>query len=845
MNISLNEANWMLRGWNKNQWTYLRTMETGSVTIPAIPAIPAAVPGGVHADLMKAGYIQDFHYGVKTMEMEWVENREWSYETTFDMPQGDEEGSYHKYILCFDGLDYSGCVLLNKERILDFEGTHLAWQVDITDRLQPKDNALKVVFFTPPDVDGQTGYTSKLKTLKPRFNYLWDWCPRVVNVGIWQDVYLHCYKNGGILDFYPRTSVEEDAGMQSGRLDVSLEMDICIPGDYQMEVIVSKDGEKVAQEMFAASFGSVRKATMTGTMVIPDPALWWPNNMGDQPLYDVSVRVLKEGEVCDAACKRVGFRKMEYRRNPGAPEESLPYTIVVNGKPLFIQGINWVPLSPLYGTVTEADYRKALTSFKAMNINLVRIWGGAILEKEAFFRVCDELGILVWQEFPQSSSGLDNTPCEEADFIEELCRVAEHDIRLRRHHPSMAVWCGGNELMWHNYVPVDLRSHNIYALYQVVQAHHPECLFLPASASGYAFNFNPAFVGQGKNWDVHGPWDYQGAEQHYRHYNMDDSLICTETGCPAPARLENLVKYSEGVPLWPPDESNRFWTHRGSWWIRRGQMEDLFGDFQEDIALFVKAYRYVQAEGLAYAVEATRRRAPRTSGMIIWMGNEPFPNACNTSLLEFDGAAKPAYYRVQDAFSPLHPSARYDKIACKSGETFEAALFLSSDKPVKHVRLTYTVRDLYGRTIQAGTKEDMSDMDTLPVSFVPEQYAGGVVFLDLLAEDEWNRMGKASYIFTVDGEKPMAPLIHLPEATIRLTKTEKGCRLENTGDIAAAGIYVLAKDADGVVMNLSPNYVTLFPHTVCEMTVMGGGEAAVIQAEALNMQDIILETKQV
>lgn len=802
MRYSLNDCDWILRGWNKNQWTYMRIMETGTQMIPPISPIKASVPGSIHEDLLRAGLIADYNYGLNTLNMEWIENREWSYETKFTI----ESGNYDKYILCFDGLDYSGCVLLNNNRILDFEGTHISWEVDVTRFLNNSaENILKVIIFCPPEVDGQTGYTKNVQKLKPRFNYVWDWCPRMINAGIWKDVYLKAFNNARITDFYPKAIVDESGEM----IDIRIEVETTRKGEYILEAKASYKGATVAENSIKKNLSCSANQAINLLVHVEQANLWYPNNFGDQPLYQVDVVIKYDDCICDSVIKMVGFRQVEYIKNEDSSDDSLPYTVVVNGTPVFLRGVNWVPIKPFYGAVTRNDYIKFLTCFKEMNINIIRVWGGAILEKTDFYELCDQMGLMVWQEFPQSSSGIDNSTCEQSEYIKELSKVAIQFVKRRRHHACHIIWCGGNELMWHDYVPIDLRSDNLNSLFKIVNDLDKEKLFLPASPSGHTFNFNEHFIGLGKNHDVHGPWDYLGPLEHYRMCNIDDSLIHTEAGCPAPPRMETLNKYADR-DLWPPDTTNAFWTHRGAWWIKLDKMTEWFGDFNKDIEKYVKAFRFVQYESLGYSSESVRRKSPHKSGFIVWMGNEPFPNACNTSVIEYDSAAKPSYYKLKDAFSTSHLSLEYSKEMYMKGEEFKAQVYFSSDISADNSNVYVEVFDIYGNKIL--TKQlcasfigEIGDID-----FTVSEYKDNVIFVRLSSDN--CKITPSEYIFTINSAFPLKPIIEMTTAIISISENDGVYILKNISNTVAARVFVLGKDKDDNPVNPKNNYSIIKPN---------------------------------
>lgn len=238
--------------------------------------------------------------------------------------------------------------------------------------------------------------------------------------------------------------------------------------------------------------------------------------------------------------------------------------------------------------------------------------------------------------------------------------------------------------MWEGGVPVDERHPNIAMLQRLVAKLDPGRRFLPASASGPSFVADASRFGQGLHHDVHGPWQYLGERSHYSFFNSDDALFRSETGTPGTSRSATIHKWADGLPVWPPTRDNPYWVHRGAWWIQWEQLGAMFGlqdtDAEADVLdAYCRASRYMQAESLRYAAEATRRREAETSGFIVWMGNEPFPNNANTSVIEYDGMPKPAYYALQKAYAGFLLSARYDRLEYSEGDTFESGIYIHNE----------------------------------------------------------------------------------------------------------------------------------------------------------------------
>lgn len=813
MVLSLNGSDWTLSGWMKHQWLFDRPMESTGLSQPVVPRIPATVPGSVQTDLRRADFIQDWNQDLNFFHLEWTEHREWVYEKRFS---ADALKGMTRYLLTFEGLDFSGYAFLNGTEILHFDQMHLPYEVDVTDHLLfDEENVLRVVFLQTPEVDGQVGYTSRTTTLKSRFNYGWDWMPRLVNIGIFGDVSLRGVDTAYVTDLYPEASAEGNTGALTVTSAITGYQDTSITVEYTLtynQAVCYSETQQIELKQ-----GTENTAVLHATL--PDICLWNPNGFGEQPLYTLTVSLLNGDRVVDRCEKQIGFKKTEYVLPEGAGAHHYPYSLKINDSWIPIRGVNWVPISPFYGSVTEEDYRYYLERFRAMNVSLIRVWGGALLESETFYRLCDEMGFLVWQEFPQSSSGIDNSPCEDPDFIELLVKVAKVYVTRRRSHTSLVIWCAGNELYDSEYHPKTEASPNIGALKQVVAELDPNRLYLPGSPSGDSAGWSPDKKGTGQCGDTHGPWQYLGPQAHYCQFNEDDSLLHSEIGAPACPRLETLQKYCS-TSLWPPSSSNHFWRTRGSWWLCDEQMDSLFGKFdgvQKGITEYVKGFQYTQAEAIRYAASAIRKAGAKKAGTIVWMANEPFPNSANTSILEFDGCPKPVYYKLKNVFAKVFLGLSYGTAALQSDQEATVTLFGCSDQPIVAKNIAVSAYDFSGKLLE---RYDIADTElgvTTDLATLRLPKAKPMILVRITADIGYDFCEE--YVFTVDGETPFGALLDSEKTYIVVErKGPKEFSLTNQGGVTALFVDCIGKDEENRPLTVSGNYRCLLPKETLTVT---------------------------
>lgn len=640
------DGDWQFRGWLGDEWRWHLDKPWD-----APGWLPGRVPGSVVDDLVRAGEVPSPYFERNSRLAEWAAERTWLYRRRVD-------GG----VIEFGGVDHEATVFVDGEEVAHHVGAFTPFRVEV-----PEGEHLLVVAIAPaPESEAQVGRTSRVRVHKPRMNYGWDFCPRLVHQGIWRSV--------GAPRAYPQVSFADGVGR------------------------VALDGEIVLE--------------------VEEPELWWPNGLGEQRLYR-------------AGGFEVGFRTMTLDDR---------YTLTVNGVATPIRGWNWVPIDVNYGVPRPEKLARLLDLAHRSGANLLRVWGGGLIESEEFYALCDRLGLLVWQEFSQSSSGLESIPSDDPDFVATLAADARRIVPSLAHHPSLAIWCGGNELDADDSTPA------IAALRDVVRDLDPTRSWLPTSPLGEL--------------DVHGPWEHQGLRGHNAHYDSQTSRLHSEFGVEGMTNARALEQLVAEDHRWPADRSNPVYEHLGAWWNNSALVQECFDGRLRDLELLRRASQWLQYEGLRYAVEATIRRG---AGVIPWQFNESFPNAWCTCAVDWHGEPKPAYHGVARAYRGA-PSARF--ATCAWGGCSEVRAFV--DAPARLV-------DLDGRVVTDGDRELVAPL---------ESFAFDVFLLDL---------GQNRYVMS--RADTLAPLLDLPPTTVELADG----LLRNTGEVAAVGIVT-----DGDVLDLLP-----------------------------------------
>jgi len=791
--IPLDGDRWRCKGYLGQEWRMRRAYAPDTRDVHGWH--PATVPGSVVADLVAAGEVADPRVDRNSRHCEWVADRTWVYRRHVALT---EPLDGRRVVLHFEGIDHAAEVFYNGEPVGAHEGMFTPAEFDVTAALTSDDNVVSVVLAPAPANQPQVGDSALVATTKSRMTYGWDFCPRLVHLGVWDSAWLDVVDGVRITDVHARPRL----GAGLARAEVAWEATVQVegPGGLTVEAAVVLDGEVVARQA-RTTVPAEAALSLGGSLTVERPALWWPNGAGDQPLYELRVHARLEAGGEDTREARFGIRRIELVANQSAPPGARPYTFVVNGVRIYAQGWNWVPLDLHHG-VDDPERLAHLVQLAARaHVNLLRVWGGGLIEKESFYDLCDSHGIMVWQEFPLSSSGMASRPSSDPGYVGRVAAAAERIVVRRRNHPSLALWCAGNELNDAAGLPLDDSEPVVAALREVVGRLDPDRAWLPTSPTGphaicslEAIERDP----HGQH-DVHGPWEHQGLDGQRTLFNQATSLLHSEFGVEGLTNLSTLAAFLSPRHRWPANRSNPYWVHRGDWWINTPLVERAFGGSIDDLQTLVAASQLLQAEGLRYAVEANRRRQWRNSGSLPWQFNEPFPNGFCTSAVDYRGRPKAAYHEVAAAYRPLHASARFATLAWQGRGDFAAQLWVhSSRERLDGAQLQAALVDARGRRhrrqswgldLLGGQSRSVADVHW------PVPAPGSELFwLDLrLLDADGAERSSTRYLFSRAAD--LAPLRRLPPTDLAVSAAPGAVpgapvalRVRNTGAVTAVKV---------------------------------------------------------
>lgn len=405
--------------------------------------LPAVVPGDVHLDLMAAGLIADPFFGLESDHCLWMEEKDWWYRTTFHLPEAERKKREKKIFLLFHGLDTFATVYLNGHRLACHRNMFTPLRIDITSELLDGENDLRVCLASPaysPRIHRDTLLArtppQRLCTRKAQASYGWDIAPRLVTIGIWRPVEILLCEPMEITDAWIRT--DQIAGTTA---QVTLECSIAVHDDLPRQVLM--DLNVFDQKRRIALSLDASLTHWSESFTLQNPPLWWPYNHGAPALLPYSITLAEDHQEIDRFAGVFGVRTIELVEAPRGRNKRSFY-FKVNGKPVFLKGMNWTPCDAIYARIDDARYEKLLHKTVESNINTLRVWGGGIYESQTFYDHCDRLGILVWQDF-MFACGV--YPQDEA-FLDQVRAEAECIVKQLRNHPSLFIWCGDNEVDW-------------------------------------------------------------------------------------------------------------------------------------------------------------------------------------------------------------------------------------------------------------------------------------------------------------------------------------------------------------------------------------------------------------
>lgn len=649
------------------------------------------VPGCVQMDLMALGELGDPFYRLNEIDFHKLEEEEWIYRKEFEW--NDALPVSGRVYLVFEGIDTLADVYMNGYYLGRAENMFIPYRFDVGEILRSGLNEVEVHFDSPirtiramernspVTLRGANNEIGRPYVRKAQYSYGWDWGPRIAQVGLWRPVYLEVVETAKIrYPFFETRRINKDGAFVATGAEIEMvagddgktvlhdEMEAFVEIFYQGKVVVS---EKASIDRFRG------KLQLSWEGLIENAALWYPNGMGQQPLYEVKLRLVHNGKTVDEHSFRTGIRTVRLIRERDEVGESFIFEI--NGEKVFAKGANWIPADSLLPRLTEDDYYYYIKAAKDANMNMLRIWGGGIYEHPAFYEACDRMGIMVWQDFMYACAQYP----DQFDWFQRLAETeAEHVVKSLRIHPSIVLWCGNNEnnwgfhSWWGNGVPKYLGNY-IYQeiLPRVCAENDPSRPYWVSSPYG---GEDPNSMAEGDRhcWTVWSGW------ADYNEYLNDTGRFISEFGFQAMPCLKTIYSFTQPEdrhPLSPVMLSHNKMVD-GTERLVRFMIAK--AGFPKDFSSFVYLTQFIQAEAIKTGVEHWRTRKFNTAGTLYWQLNDCWPVA-SWSCIDYHRRKKGLYYYTKNFFHNILIVPKY-----KEGRIFIHAVNDTLDELDARVRVT-------------------------------------------------------------------------------------------------------------------------------------------------------------
>lgn len=602
--------------------------------------LPAQVPGCVHTDLLAAGRIPDPYLGLNEHDVAWVGRREWLYTRHLAY-----ESDHERTDLVFDGLDTAAEIVLGGRSLGRTRNMHRGFRFDVTGRTGELEVRFASAYDEADAVRAVTGERPNVYPAPSQYirkmacSFGWDWGPTLVTAGIWRPARLEHWSTARLARVRPLVTVDGT----TGRVELRIEVERTQRGAGRRLTARATVAETEALVTFEGE-----EAVLT--LEVPEPELWWPRSHGGQPLYEAEVVLADaDGGELDAWRRRIGFRTVELDRSTDA--HGTGFTLVVNGERIFARGVNWIPDDALPSRVTADRYRRRLTQAADANVDLVRIWGGGIYEDDAFYDTCDELGLMVWQDFLFACSAYP----EEQPLRGEVDAEARENVVRLMPHPSLVLWNGNNENLWGfrdwDWEPElagDSWGEGYYLglLPRIVAELDPTRPYTAGSPWSGSWDHHPNDPTHG----THHSWEVWN-RQDYAEYRASVPRFVAEFGWQAPPALATLRRALPDEELAPdsPGMLHHQKAEDGNGKLNRGaarHFELPEGDFDRWHYLT----QVVQARAVAAGVEHWRAHWPVCAGTVVWQLNDCWP-VSSWAAIDGDGRLKPLHHELRRVYA--------------------------------------------------------------------------------------------------------------------------------------------------------------------------------------------------
>ena len=790
--------------------------------------LPATVPGCVHTDLLKNGKIEDPFYRLNEHKLQWIDKVNWEYKTSFNVDEPTFKRD--RLALDFKGLDTYADVFVNGTQVLSADNMFREWLVDVKTQLKSGANELRILFRSPiveglkkydangyvipvsdndQAVNGEVegGKMVSVYTRKAGYHFGWDWGPRLVSSGLWRPVYLTAWDDAriGNLQLKQNSVSEKEAS-----LTAIFEVEANAANDATISI--ESKGVELAKAAIKLTTGI---STYSVDFKIENPKLWWTNGLGEPNLYIVNGK-LAIGKRTTQKTERIGIRTLELVRNKD--EKGTSFYFKLNGVSVFMKGANYIPNDIFAARVTDEMYQKVIHTSKISNFNMLRIWGGGIYENDRLYDLCDENGILVWQDFMFACAMFPG----DAAFQDNVKQEATQNIKRLRNHPSIALWCGNNEILaaWYGWgwkqkeeAKSQENADKIWKSYTDL-FHHILPDAVAANDPGRSYWDSSPCAGMGNvsdlaNGDDH-YWGVWWGKDPFKMYATHIGRFMSEYGFQSFPELKTVKQYAK-----PEDYdiySEVMKSHQRSS-IGNGTIEYyMLQDYKKpkDFESFLYVNHVLQAEGIKFALEGHRRAAPFCMGSLFWQINDCWPVA-SWSSTDYYQRWKALQYFAKKGFEPVLVSPYSDKDSLK--------VDIINDKLSEiKAHLVVKVLDFDGKEIWKESKEVTVPANSSNTFFTAKttEFMGKVQANKQLMVVELIENGAVISNNTMYFLPIKNVLLPKPQVKFEINAVEVGFEITLNTDKLAKNLYLTIGDTEGF---FSDNYFDLIPGHPVKITL--------------------------
>lgn len=783
---------------------------------------PATVPGVVHTDLIDNKIIEDPFFRLNERGLQWIDKEDWIYETTFDLSK--DILNKNNIEILFKGLDTYADIYLNDEKILATDNMFRQWAVDIKGKVKSKENILRVYFHSPIKVDmpkwnalpfqyeatndqSENGglFNKKLSVFarKAGYHYGWDWGPRLVTSGIWRPVVINAWSDARINNVQV---IQKAVTAKEAKIKTIIE----VFSDREMANAILQVSDNDAKKVLGSIKADLNKGLnkVEVDFAISNPKLWWSNNLGKPHMYNFNTEVISESRVVDNQIEKIGVRSLKVVSEKDKYGRSFYFEL--NGVPVFAKGANYIPCDNFLPRVTKDIYKKTVLDAVNANMNMLRVWGGGIYEDDYFYDLCDEYGILVWQDFMFACSIYP----AEGELLENIRLEAIDNVRRLRNHPSIAIWCGNNECQdaWFNWGWKDRHEKENQAhadkIWEQFQDQYYKVLpkVVEEHGSGIAYTPSSPFAdyGVGSN-DHEGDrhyWDVWHGRKPIADYNKERSRFFSEYGFQSFPEFESVKIYAPEKEDWNITSEVMMAHQRGGDHANKLIESYLLNEYYtpKDFESFLYIGQILQGDAIKTAIEAHRRDMGYCMGTLFWQHNDCWPVASWASR-DYYGRWKAQHYFTRKAYedilvSPIEKDGVLDVV-------------IVSDR-LKNTNGTLTVKvfELDGKEINSQTQKITLKANSSNKSFSKklDELTNGADKSNIVIHAEFVADKVYSNNYFLAKQKD----INFPEVTIssKVESVDGGFAVTLTANEYARGVFM---SIDGIDNFFEDNYFDILP----------------------------------